>query len=169
MRKAVRHRCPTCGGLNEVVSKPGDYLGLTTCYKCHSSFFANKDTRVEVLTPGKEVPDQHRRSHDQERRASKRDGARLQAASGAMDHVKGDVRKPGLYLKECKCTIHKSYAIERSVLDKIVLEAKPGEVPVLEVEFQGQYPKQRFYIIPEWAFEEYMEMRQHANKNPRGA
>jgi hypothetical protein len=154
--KTIQHRCPVCSKLNQLVPKAGDYLGMIYC-SCGNSFFANAETRVEIGGRNKTI--QQRRSQDQEHRASKRDGARIQPASGAMDHAKGDLRIRGLYLKECKCTTRESFAIRRDVLDKVGSEASMGEVPVLEIEFQETFPKKRFYVLPEWAFEEYMEMK----------
>jgi len=154
--KWVDFCCPNCGKIH------GPYLDkfatAITCLNCGETFQCKKYCMVKHLPTGKKT-DQQKRSQDQERRAAKRDGARVQAASGAMDHAKGDIKMAGFYRKECKCTIHKSFAIKKDVLNKIAQETPVGETPVVEVEFQDAFPKKRFYIIPEWAFEEYMELK----------
>lgn len=108
---------------------------------------------------GKGATVQQKRSRDQERRAAKRDGGRVRPASGSMDHAKGDVYEAGVYLKECKYTAAKSYSLKPDVVDKVTSEAGPGETPVLEIEFQGIFPKRRVYVLPEWAWEEYLELK----------
>jgi hypothetical protein len=76
-----------------------------------------------------------------------------------MPGVKGDVRLKHLYRKECKYTAKKSYAINRAIMRKICNEAIGTEVPVLEIEFQDHSPAERFYVLPEWAWQEYLELR----------
>jgi hypothetical protein len=83
-----------------------------------------------------------------------------------MTHAKGDVHAAGLYRMECKETTAKSFSVKRTILDKISSEAAGMETPVLEVEFQGEYPKARFYVIPEWAWQEYMELKNATIQDP---
>lgn len=143
--------CPLCGATNVVTLET-----LTVSCACGNVFTAHSNT---VSDDKKSKNFQKKRSSDQERRAAKRDGARVTAASGATSHQKGDVVLPGIYRKECKSTIRDSFSIKRDVLDKICSEAKGTEIPVVEIEFQNKFPKKRFYVIPEWVFEEYVELK----------
>lgn len=158
------HICPGCGS-DVIVFLSKMKSGIPCiCPSCGKSFLATRDT-LKPRRRGR--TDNQRRSRDQEKRAAKRDGAERRPASGAMDHAKGDLVKSGLFLKECKETTARSFSVKKDVLDKVEKEAGVGETPVLEVEFQGTYPKKRVYVIPEWAFEEYMELKQHANEHNR--
>lgn len=151
--KWVRVMCNHCGHAWDV---PQARLATKAPIRCPECRWGETPKRVEKKR-GTTV--QQKRSRDQEKRAAKRDGGRVRPASGSMDHSKGDVHEPGVYLKECKYTAAKSYSLKPDVVEKVSREAGPGETPVLEVEFQGLFPKRRVYVLPEWAWEEYLELK----------
>lgn len=77
-----------------------------------------------------------RRSRLQERRVAKDLDGRVQPASGAMSHSKGDVRVVGTIRAECKFTNARQYTLKKSEWEKIKGEAnRAGETPVMQVEF----------------------------------
>lgn len=80
-----------------------------------------------------------RRSQLQERRVAKDLKGRVQPASGAMSHAKGDVRTVGELRAECKTTSARSYSLKLSEWQKIRSEATRGnlEVAAMQIEFQG--------------------------------
>lgn len=163
MNLALRYfKCPSCA---EVFSIPAVRArrSFVACTECGNLVVVSPETAV--MPPKHGRTDAQKRSRDQERRASKRDGGRVQPGSGSMDHAKGDIHSPGVYRMECKETTAKSFSVKRTILDKISSEATGMETPVLEVEFQGQYPKSRVYVIPEWAWQEYMELKNAANND----
>lgn len=102
--------------------------------------------------------DNKKRSVDQEKRSAKRVGGRVQKASGSQDFCKGDVRVKGRILIECKCTTKNTFSIGPKLIEKVERETREGEVPAVEVEFQGIFPKKRLYVLPEWAFQLYLDL-----------
>jgi hypothetical protein len=82
----------------------------------------------------------------------------VQAGSGAPDFSKGDVRvkesssKIGLRV-ECKTTSHKSYSLSIDTFRKIQSEAFAGgmEIPVMQIEYQGQQGMSKKLAVVEWA------------------
>lgn len=62
-------------------------------------------------------------SAKQEQRMARDLGGRVQPASGAMPHAKGDVRKMGVVRAEAKYTSKSTYSLKLEELDKIVAEA----------------------------------------------
>lgn len=91
-----------------------------------------------------------RRSRRQELELAEATGGRTQKGSGALPHLKGDVRFKGKFRAECKQTRLKSFSVTRSVLDKIRSECAFDEVPVLDVEFLNPAGKteERYIVIP---------------------
>lgn len=95
-----------------------------------------------------------------EKRASKRMGAGLTAASGATGQ-KGDMRWPG-WLLEAKSTVGKSLGVTHSWLAKITHEATmAGRHPGLMVIFvdEAGRPKKdgAWVMVPERLFKELVE------------
>jgi hypothetical protein len=89
------------------------------------------------------------KSQKQEARVAKNCCGRVQAASGALDGAKGDVRND-IFLVECKITDKDFYALTKSVWDKIRKEAIKDNlrIPVLYIEIQDK----RFMIVDEFIF-----------------
>ncbi len=73
-------------------------------------------------------------SSKQEKRLAQDLGGRVQPASGAMSHAKGDVRKMGDVRAEAKYTSKDNYILQKPDLDKIVQEAGL-ESAVLQLSF----------------------------------
>ena len=152
-------RCPACENITTVQLGTKRFLNplqMVVCPACHGTFLVTHDL-VVTKPSGPNV--MKKRSKTQERVSAKRDGARVQPGSGAMDHAKGDVRLRGIYRKECKVTTRSSFSVTRHTLDKITKEATGGEAPVLEVEFQEVFPRDRLYVVPEWVWDHYVELR----------
>ena len=156
------YRCPDCGRVHPVHPLYAARVSYIRCNMCGATVHLTPEN-LKGTTKGR--TDSQKRSRDQERRAAKRDGGRVQPGSGSMPHAKGDVHSPGLYRMECKETVAKSFSVKRTIIDKITKEASGMETPVLEVEFQGEHPKARFYVIPEWAWKEYMELKNEHQDN----
>lgn len=103
--------------------------------------------------------DSQKRSHQQEKRAAKRLGGRVQPASGA-GRAKGDVRVPGVLRMECKFTRANSYSLRLDLLEKIEKECEGGEQPAFEIEFQGVYPPKRYVVVPFWVYDRYRDLEE---------
>jgi hypothetical protein len=99
-----------------------------------------------------------RKSRRQEKRAAADLGGRVQPASGAMSHAKGDVRTVGSVLAECKTTSKKSYNLKLAEWQKVQSEARGGEMPVMQVEFQGQFGMHTKLAVISWA--DFLSMRE---------
>ena len=103
----------------------------------------------------------YRRSKKQEKSLAKNLGGEPIPGSGSGAQ-KGDVRVKGFVRIEAKTTKHKSFSVTRDMVDKIENAALPNnEIPVLAIEFideQGN-PEKELYIIPSYAFQEYLEGR----------
>jgi hypothetical protein len=99
------------------------------------------------------------RSAQQEKRAASRFGGRVQPASGATDFHKGDVKVSGELRLECKYTTARSFSISPALLEKVEQEARGIELPAIEIEFQGTFPRRRLYVISDKEFRNYLELR----------
>jgi uncharacterized protein YbaR (Trm112 family) len=112
------------------------------CRKCHQWF------RVEVSAPVRST-DNMRRSRQQETRAAKRIGGRVQPASGSRPAkgAKGDIRKKGVIRGECKFTLAKSYSLKLEDLMKLEKQGGGLEKPMFEIEFQRAYPRRRYVVL----------------------
>lgn len=140
--------CDKCGHL-DVMSKASfnmrkRSLGYVACPSC------NQPMQWQVTRYGRS--DSQKRSRSQEKRASKRYGMKQQVASGSKPHAKSDLRDQGKYRGEMKETIKKSYSLKLETMMKLEKEADTGELPFLEIEFQGTHPFRRYVVLPEWAF-----------------
>ena len=78
---------------------------------------------------------QRKRSIRQENLLAKDVGGRRQYASGALPGFKGDFFVEGKIRGEAKYTAASSYRLELSTMQKVGAETKPGEMPVVVVEF----------------------------------
>lgn len=96
------------------------------------------------------------RSQLQERRVAEDLGGRVQAASGAMPHAKGDVRVAGDVRVECKTTTRPTYILQLATIKKIKIEGitQGFEDWVIQLEFKTQAGKTRFAIMDEKRAEE---------------
>ena len=110
-----------------------------------------------VTRPVKAIRENVKRSQQQEARVAKRESGKRQAASGSRPGYEGDVRKVGAYRGECKFTRAKSFTLKLEVLKKLEMQANYGELPVLDLEFQGQHNPWRYVVLPEWAYEMLMK------------
>ena len=98
-------------------------------------------------------------SRRQEWEFQKRHGGRVTPASGATPTIKGDWQDR-VRVVECKTTGKDSIALQREWLKKLLLDtAGDGRIPAVEVEFQPTERSARYraYVIPEDAFERWME------------
>jgi hypothetical protein len=118
------------------------YAGVSelVCQSCLSKEGGQFETTLEDLTPApasrrKVLRRQKRLSAKQELAIAGELGGRMQKASGAMAHAKGDVRVKHVARVEAKYTEARSYKVELDELYKIASEASHGEVPVLAVDF----------------------------------
>ena len=78
-------------------------------------------------------------------------GGKVQPASGAMGHSKGDIKIAGKFRIEHKLTQKKSYGLKTEELVKIASECRQGEKPVFVVEFQEPQtmkPLSRWAVVP---------------------
>jgi phage FluMu protein Com len=154
--------CSVCGFNQELKpseSKTRRRYGLEPkCPKCHSVMQYN----VSELG----TTDNQRRSQAQEERVAAREGAKRQAASGSRPGYEGDVRKVGAYRGECKFTRAKSFALKLEVLRQLEMQADYGELPVLDLEFQGNEGHWRYVVLPEWAYEILMKESGRRCKTP---
>lgn len=127
-------------------------------YKC------NHCTRVTLISvPKKPVKRRKKpkninriRSDKHERRVAKSLNMRQTIASGSMFFDKGDLSSDNSRV-ECKTTEKKSYTLKLQTLRKIIAETRPGDVPILNIEFQTERRSERFCIIPEDWFQELWE------------
>lgn len=90
-------------------------------------------------------------SQKQERRIADDVDGRVQPASGALSHARGDVRKYGKLRIEAKLTYAKSFSITEALLDKIEAHATFGEVPTIVVDFmdkRSNKSKRSIAIVP---------------------
>lgn len=103
-------------------------------------------------------------SQRQEARVAQDLGGRVQAASGAMDHAKGDVRVSGNLRVECKTTSTKGYSLKLAEIQKIQGEALMGGMEdwAMQVEFQGQFGQHKKVAVIGW--ESYLELRAEHEK-----
>jgi hypothetical protein len=101
----------------------------------------------------------------QEKTAEKRYGAKRQPASGAMSSAKGDLRDAGRLRLECKTTQNKSFTLKVEELEKIGHEASRGEIPVFEIEFCNTSHKQRYVVLPYWAYDVLMTESNYGKTN----
>lgn len=104
----------------------------------------------------KGASDSQKRSRAQEARVATREGGKTQAGSGNAAGYEGDVRKVGRYRGECKLTRAMSYRLRLEDIQKLKLQASGGELPVMDIEFQGVNPPERIVVMPEWAYETLM-------------
>jgi hypothetical protein len=82
--------------------------------------------------------DSRKRSRRQEKFLAKRFSGRVQPASGALSHAKGDVKTDD-QLFEAKTTGLKSYSIKVETMDKIAMEAVgTGRRPALHIRFERE-------------------------------
>lgn len=65
-----------------------------------------------------------------------------------MDGYEGDARARGERIVECKETTAKSYTLKLDTLLKLEAEARAGERPIFQIEFQGVHPFKRFEVLP---------------------
>ena len=102
-------------------------------------------------------------SKAQERRTARRFDGRIMPGSGNTPFRKGDVQNikksigDRLWIVECKTTSKLSIRIEKKWLDKVLSEVMGlGRDPVLEFQFEAtaSESKRRYYIVPEYLFEE---------------
>jgi len=88
-----------------------------------------------VLKPG---PTVKQKSQKSEKTAAKLFGGRMQPASGAMRHAKGDI-KTDVYLIEDKITGNGSYSLKKTIWEKIRLEAyNRRRIPMMRITVQGR-------------------------------
>ena len=106
---------------------------------------------------GRAIRENIKTSQRQEARVAKREGGRRQAGSGSRPGYEGDVRKIGAYRGECKFTSAKSFTLKLEVLKKLEMQANYGELPGLDIEFQGGAQPWRYVVLPEWAYEMLMK------------
>jgi hypothetical protein len=92
-----------------------------------------------------------RQSELQERRTARAVGGRVQPASGALPHAKGDVRAAGELRIECKTTSGSSYILKKSDLKKITREAQEHlEEWAFEIQFQKQSGMGKKFVVQDW-------------------
>lgn len=103
-----------------------------------------------------------RRSDMQEERAAKSLGGHRQKASGASKFAKGDVRRPLEVRAECKTTSYGSFSLKLADWRKVQSQAVAGglEVPVMQVEFQGQGGQNTKLAVIDWSY--FLELRRNA-------
>ena len=95
-----------------------------------------------------------------------REGAKCQPASGSRSGYEDDVRKVGSFRGECKLTRAASYKLNLKDLTNLESHARGGELPALDIEFQGVNPPRRYVVLPEWVYETLMMesgRREHAD------
>jgi hypothetical protein len=152
----------SCGHLNQVnklIFNLRRNTGLPyICDEC------GEDLYKSGRSPKRGKTDSQKRSRQQEKRAAKRIGGRVTAASGAT-REKGDVRAAGDIRMECKLTRRKSFNLKLAELEKLGRETAPGEDPVFEIEFQGVYPHKRFVVIPGWLYDQFRETNEERDPN----
>ena len=143
----------SCGHVNKVNSLAFNARRNTglpyTCHQCGGDLYKTGSL------PKSGKSDNQKRSQRQEKRAAKRIGGRVTAASGAVG-VKGDVRLLGDTRMECKFTRAQSFNLKLAELEKLEREAS-GEDPVFEIEFQGVYPHKRYVVLPGWLYDRIRE------------
>jgi hypothetical protein len=121
------------------------------CVKCSADLYKVG----ERFKAGKS--DNQKRSKQQEKRAARRVGGRVQPASGA-GRAKGDVRSTWHARVECKLTRASSFTLKLAELEKIEREAAPPEKPIFEIEFQGVTPNKRYAVIPGWLLDHFLSL-----------
>lgn len=119
------------------------------CSNCGHSF-----RPVPQRIPGN---DARKRSNDQEKRTARRHEAKIQPGSGSLSGAKADVRKEGERRIECKHTTKASISLKQDWLRKICGEASAGEIPLLEIEFQGTHPYERYVVVRAEDFEALLD------------
>lgn len=106
-----------------------------------------------------------RRSQQQERRVATELGGKVQKASGAMEHAKGDVRVLGKMKVECKTTTQKSFSLTLAMMRKIRAEGMRdgGEGWAMQLEFKEGFTREHFAVI-DWAtFQQLLRDSEIAN------
>lgn len=155
--KIIRVGCSNCGN-NQAVdrlvwdARKRAKAGLAyPCSACGVDLFKHGVRE----RPG--ATDNQRRSRKQEKRVAKREGARRQPGSGAVDGFEGDIRAVGRYRGECKFTRAASYSLKLADLKKLETQARGCELPAFDIEFQSESPPKRYVVVPEWVFDMLME------------
>lgn len=91
-------------------------------------------------------PKSYWRSKEQEKDLSKRFGARQIIGSG-NGFRKGDLYVSGLLRLEAKTTLHKSFPLTRTIIEKVVnAAAANGELPCVVVEFLSSTGKPEYEV-----------------------
>ena len=94
----------------------------------------------------------------QEQNTAKEYGGYTTPKSGAGD-IKGDVRVKGKYRIECKCTIKKSYALNKEYLRKFTEQAAAlAEDPIMQLHFIDEHGHKEdgYIIMPENFIKDYL-------------
>ena len=94
----------------------------------------------------------------QETARAKAIGGRRQPGSGNKPGFKGDVRTTDT-IEEWKFTTHRSYALNRESLQKLMEDAlAAGRAPVFGVEFRDAMakpnPTEQWILIPAWVYDD---------------
>lgn len=152
-----RAKCPHCG--REVL-----YAPVVVKRKPDKSVYCVIcDVYFRPVAQSSKGNDARKRSNDQEKRAAKRNEARIQPGSGSLSGAKSDVLKEGEMRMECKHTTKSSISLKQEWLRKVAKEAAAGEIPVLEIEFQGSNPYERYVVVNSRDFE--IMLRDHKEMN----
>jgi hypothetical protein len=110
-----------------------------------------------------------RASQRQEKRLARSLGGRVTPASGATGaaSAKGDVRVQGQVRAECKTTLARSYSLKLDEWRKIQHEAAvSGEMPVMQIEFQGTGGMNKKLAVIDWfSFEQLLACRKADAEN----
>lgn len=96
-----------------------------------------------------------RASHRQEERVARDVGGRMTSGSGNTDFPtqKGDVRKQFQLRIEAKTTGYSTYTLKRDDWMKIQQQAAMGgEMPAMQIEFQGQLGHNKKLAVIDWAW-----------------
>lgn len=152
----MKYRCGRCAFLAEVsppIFRARRKAGAGLPYPCPNCGTDLYEFGVRVTS---QMTDNIRRSKKQEKRVAAREGGKRQPGSGARDGFEGDVRDLGKYRGECKFTRASSYSLKLADLRKLEAQARSGELPIFDVEFQSESPSKRYVIMPEWAYETLM-------------
>lgn len=111
-------------------------------------------TELEDTTPAdgprkKVLRRQKKLSQQQERDIAEELGGKVNKASGAMAHAKGDVRKKGHWRVEAKYTEASSYRLTLDDLYKLAGECSDLERPIFIIDFRKKGGRQldRFAVV----------------------
>lgn len=145
--------CPNCSGVIyfDNTGTRLSHVRLVSCNLCGVWF------RPAKVKKAKQRSDAQTRSLQQEKKAAQRYGARRQPGSGAMKGAKSDFRAAGELRGECKETTKKSFSLKLEELLKLEGEARAGELPLFEVQFQGVVPHKTYVVIPAEEFASLLE------------